>query len=243
MIYLRKGSDKMATPHIDAKIEEVAETVIMPGDPLRAKMIAEKYLTDVIQFNDVRNMFGYTGYYKGKRISVMGSGMGMPSMGIYSYELFSFFNVKKIIRVGSCGTLVPHINLYDLILVDKACSDTSYDEAFLDKDIEILESNEEISEQIYQTAINNQIKINRGNIYTTDALYGDTPNNELVKKYNCLAAEMEAYALFLNAKKTNNQAACVLTVSDSLLTKEKTTSEEREKNFTEMIELVLEALL
>lgn len=232
----------MATPHINTEAGKIAEIVIMPGDPLRAKMIVEKYLTDYFQFNDVRNMLGYTGYYKGKKISVMGSGMGMPSMGIYSYELFSFFSVKKIIRVGSCGALKPELKLFDLILVDKACSDTTYDESFIHENIEILESDKELKDKIYQTAIKNKVIINQGNIYTTDVFYGDSINNELVKKYDCLGTEMETYALFLNAKKTNNQAACVLTVSDSLITKEQATSEEREQKFTEMIELVLESI-
>ncbi|NLL44152.1 MAG: purine-nucleoside phosphorylase [Mollicutes bacterium] len=232
------------TPHIEAKKEDIASIVIMPGDPLRAKYIAENYLTDYMLVNDVRNMLAYTGYYKGKRVTVMASGMGNPSMGIYSYELFKFYDVDTIIRVGSCGAYTKNLNLYDLILVEESYSDSNYafvQNGFKDK---IITSSSELNEVIIQKSKELNINLNIGRIHCTDVFYKDNnPFKELYEKYNCLATEMETFALFSNAKYLNKKATCILTVSDNLETKEETTSEERQNAFTQMIELALESIL
>ncbi len=232
----------MATPHIEAKEGEIADIVLMPGDPLRAKFIAETYLTDVTMFNTVRNMYGYTGYYNGKRVSVMGSGMGMPSIGIYSYELFKFYDVKKIVRIGTCGALVEELNLYDLILADNAYSDSLY--AYIQNGYEghLLAASSQLNNQIEETARKEGINLVRGNIYSTDVFYKETSLDPQVSEYNCLGVEMEAFALFHNARVLNKEAACLLTVSDSLITKKSTSSKERETSLTNMIDLILKSL-
>jgi purine-nucleoside phosphorylase len=233
----------MATPHIKAEKGDIAETVLMPGDPLRAKFIAETYLTDVVMFNQVRNMFGYTGYYKDKKVSIMGSGMGMPSMGIYSYELYKEFDVKRIIRIGSCGAFVPELKLFDLILVENAYSDSSYAYVQSGNEDKIISSSINLTNYIENVATKEEIKITRGNIYSTDVFYNENINiEELVNSHNCLGTEMETFALFQNAKLLNKEAACILTVSDSFITKEITTSEQREKSFINMVELALKTL-
>jgi purine-nucleoside phosphorylase len=215
----------------------------MPGDPLRAKFIAETFLKDVVMFNDVRNMLGYTGYYKGRKVSVMGSGMGIPSIGIYSYELFKFYDVKKIIRVGSCGALVPDLDLFDIVLATKAYSESSYAKVQNNYKESFIESSKTLTNKIEKTAKKIGINITKGIVYSTDVFYKEKPNlEEVVNSYNCIAVEMEAFALFHNARILKKEAACILTVSDSLITKEKTTSEEREKHFIEMIKLALESI-
>lgn len=232
------------TPHIEAEKEDIAKIVIMPGDPLRAKFIAENYLTDYKLVNQVRGMLGYTGYYKGKRVTVMASGMGIPSMGIYSYELFKFYDVDTIIRIGSCGAYTKDLNLYDLILVEESYSNSSYaleQSGYQDK---IITSSKQINEQIIKKANKLNIKLNVGRVHCTDVFYKDNnPFKEMYEKYHCLAAEMETFALFHNAKLLNKEATCLLTVSDNLETKEETTSMERQTAFTTMIELALESIL
>lgn len=234
----------MATPHNKANKGDIADIVLMPGDPLRAKLIAETFLTDIVMFNDVRNMLGYTGLYNGKRVSVMGSGMGMPSMGIYSYELFKFYDVEKIIRVGSCGALVPELNLFDIVLVEKACSDSTY--AFIQNGStdKIIESSKDLTDKIEETAVKEGINIVRGTIYSTDVFdwYQDREPSATIKDYNCMAAEMETFALFHNARIFNKEVACILTVSDSLSKNIQTSAEEREKSFLKMVELALKSL-
>lgn len=234
----------MPTPHIEALENEIADVVIMPGDPLRAKFIADNYLEDVKIFNKVRNMLGYTGTYNGKRVSVMGSGMGIPSMGIYSYELFKFYNVEKIIRVGSCGGISPNLNLFDIVLADNSCSDSTY--AFIQNGstYQTIEGSANISNKIAEIANQNGIKIIRGNVYSTDVFdwYQDKKNNDIISKYNCIAAEMETFSLFHNAKILNKEAACLLTVVDSVNKQESITSEEREQHLKTMIELTLKSL-
>ena len=233
----------MSTPHNMANINEIAKTVIMPGDPLRAKHIAEKYLTDYKLVNTVRNMYAYTGYYNGKLVTVMASGMGMPSMGIYSYELFKFYDVDKIIRVGSAGAYTDKLNLYDIVLVEGSYSESTYaktQNGCLDN---ILYSSKELNSLIEDVARKNNIKINKGIVHSSDVFYKENNNfKELVEKYGCLCAEMESFALFHNANIFNKQATCLLTISDSLVTHEETTSEEREKNFNQMIEIALNTL-
>ena len=230
------------TPHIGVKEHGIiASTVLMPGDPLRAKFIAETYLENVVQFNTVRNMFGYTGTYKGKKISVMGSGMGMPSIGIYSYELFAFYNVERIIRVGSCGAYTADLNLYDTILVKDAYSESSFAQAMGLTDSHILSANPELNELLKEKAQTLNIPLVEGTIHSSDVFYHlDADGYKKIRdEFGCMAVEMESFALFANAKALNKQATCLLTVSDSLVTHEATTAEERQLAFTNMIELAL----
>ena len=233
----------MSTPHNMANVGEIAKTVIMPGDPLRAKHIAEKYLTDYKLVNTVRNMYAYTGYYNGKEVTIMASGMGMASMGIYSYELFKFYDVDKIIRVGSAGSYTDKLNLYDIVLVEGSYSESTYaktQNGCLDN---ILYSSKELNKYLEEIALKNNIKITKGIVHSSDVFYKENNNfRELVDKYGCLCAEMESFALFHNANIFNKQATCLLTISDSLVTHEETTAEEREKNFNQMIEIALKSL-
>lgn len=232
------------TPHIEAKKEDIAKIVIMPGDPLRAKFIAETYLSDYKLVNSVRNMYAYTGFYKDKRITVMASGMGMPSIGIYSYELYKFYDVDKIIRVGSAGAYTKDLNLYDLILVNGCYSESSYAKTQNGCEDNIMYASDTMNLVIKQTAENLNIPITIANVHSSDVFYKDNNNfKELYQKYGCLAVEMESFALFHNANILNKRAACILTVSDSLVTNEVTTSEERQSSFTTMIELALESVL
>nr|WP_047268449.1 purine-nucleoside phosphorylase [Marinitoga sp. 1197] len=231
------------TPHIEVdKKGIIAETVIMPGDPLRAKFIAETFLENPVLFNTVRNMFGYTGTYKGKKISVMGSGMGMPSIGIYSYELFKFYDVQNIVRVGSCGAYTDEIDLYDVILVEEAYSESTFAKVMGGIDDEILKPSNELNKKLENAANSLNIKIHKGRIHSSDVFY--RVNFEDYKKirdtYGCIAVEMESFALFANAMVTGKNAACLLTVSDSLVTKKATSSEERMKSFTNMMKIALE---
>jgi purine-nucleoside phosphorylase len=231
------------TPHIEVdKKGIIAETVIMPGDPLRAKFIAESFLENPVLFNKVRNMFGYTGTYKGKKISVMGSGMGMPSIGIYSYELFKFYDVQNIIRVGSCGAYSEDIDLYDVILVEDSYSESTYAKVMAGIEDNILKPSEDLNKRLEDAAKKLSIPIHKGRIHSSDVFYRQ--NFEDYKKirdnYGCIAVEMESFALFANAKVTGKNAACLLTVSDSLVTMKATTSEERMKSFTNMMKIALE---
>ena len=228
------------TPHINANLGDIAKTVIMPGDPLRAKLIAEKFLTDYKLINSTRNMLGYTGYYKDKRITVMASGMGNASMGIYSYELFNDFDVDYILRIGTCGSYTDKLNLFDLILVEKSFSNSSYG-IDLGYSSNFIESSKKINDTIGEYCTKNSINIIKGNIHSTDTFYGKDYSEYL--NYNCLGVEMETFALFVNAKMLNKNAGALLTVSDNLVTKEKISSEEREKSTIKMIELVLDSVL
>jgi purine-nucleoside phosphorylase len=233
----------VATPHIEANIGDIAEVVLMPGDPLRAKFIAENYLTDVKIFNSVRNMFGYTGYYNGKRVSVMGSGMGMPSIGIYAYELYKFFDVKKIIRIGSCGAYVPELKLFDVILVDKSYSESTFAKSLSGYEDKITLASSDLTNHIANVAKENNIPIVRGTILTSDVFYSVIPNNERISQnIKPLAVEMETFALFHIASILNKEAACILTVSDSIITKEETTAMERQQSLVRMIELALKSI-
>ena len=231
------------TPHIEALKEEIADVVIMPGDPLRAKFIAKTYLKDAKQVTAVRGMLGFTGYYKGKRVTVMGSGMGMASIGIYSYELYKFYDVKKIIRVGSCGAYTDKLNLYDLILVSDSYSLSSYAKVLDNFEGNTLASSASLNTKIKKAASALNYKLNVGTIYSTDVFYGNPDIKDLYENHHCLGVEMETFALFYNAKILNREASAILTVSDSLITDEKTSSKERETSFTAMIELALEAIL
>ncbi len=231
----------MATPHIEARKEDIAKIVLMPGDPLRAKFIAEKFLTNCKQINSVRNMFGYTGEYKGHKITVFASGMGMPSMGIYSYELFKFYDVDIIIRVGSAGAYTDKLNLYDVFLVEGAYSESTFAKTQGGENSNILYSNKEINDTIEKCSVALSIPLKKGIIHSSDVFYKENDNyKELYNNYGCQAVEMETFALFHNANILNKKASAIVTISDSLVTNEETTSEEREKNFISMMELSLE---
>lgn len=230
------------TPHINALETDIAKTVIMPGDPLRAKYIAETYLTDYKLVSSVRNMYAYTGFYKNKRVTVMGSGMGIPSMGIYSYELYKFYNVENIIRVGTAGAYTTDLNLYDILLVKSSYSKSSYAKVQANIDDHILYSNEELNEKIRKTANHMKIDLKECQVCSSEAFYNETEKPEEMVANNCLACEMESFALFENARYLNKKAACLLTISDNIVTKEATSSQEREKNLNRMIELALETI-
>ena len=232
------------TPHNEAEKGSIAKTVLMPGDPLRAKYIAENFLENPKLVNKVRGIYAYTGIYKGKEITIMASGMGMPSIGIYSYELFKFYDVDNIIRIGSAGSYVKDLKVYDVLLVDNCYSESSYAKTQNGETRNILSSSKELNEIINSTSKELNIDLKRGTIHSSDVFYKENNNfTKLVDKYNCMAVEMESFALFHNANILNKNATCLLTISDSLVTNEETTSEEREKNFNNMIKLALESSL
>ncbi|NLY45142.1 MAG: purine-nucleoside phosphorylase [Tissierella sp.] len=231
----------MTTAHISAKKGDIAETILLPGDPLRAKFIADTFLEDVVQFNAVRNMFGYTGTYKGKKISVMGSGMGVPSIGIYSYELINFYGVKNLIRVGSCGAYNEDLKLYDIILGMGACTNSNYAHHYELPGTFSAIASWDLLYKAKQVADQKGIDIKVGNILSSDVFYNANP--DAYKKWasmGVLAVEMEAYALYCNAAAAGVNALTILTVSDSLVTKLETTSDERETGFSKMMEIALE---
>ncbi|HRX45701.1 MAG TPA: purine-nucleoside phosphorylase [Acholeplasmataceae bacterium] len=233
------------TPHIDCQDKDlVAKTVLMPGDPLRAKYIADTFLTKVVQFNTVRNMFGYTGYFGKKKVTVMGSGMGMPSIGIYSYELFAFYDVEKIIRIGSCGAYSKDLNLYDVVLVKDAYSESSYAKTMGVSSRKILQGSTVINNRILKTSEKLGIPVHVSRIHSSDVFYRLTSDEykDIHAKYGADAVEMESFALFANAKALKKKAACLLTVSDSLVTHEATTAQERQEAFTKMMELALNSI-
>lgn len=228
------------TPHINPTCE-IAETILLPGDPLRAKYIADTFLEDVVQFNTVRNMFGFTGTYKGKRISVMGTGMGMPSMGIYSWELINIYGVKNLIRIGSCGALQEHLKLYDVIIGMGASTNSNYASQFqLDGTYSAIAS-WKLVEKAKKIAEEKNIPTHVGNILSSDIFYSANPDDLMKwKEMGILGVEMEAAALYMNAAKAGVNALCMLTVSDHILTHEETTAEERQTAFTKMMEIALE---
>ncbi|SBE30798.1 Purine nucleoside phosphorylase [Staphylococcus aureus] len=229
------------TPHIQPNGVKIAKTVLMPGDPLRAKYIADNFLENVEQFNDVRNMFGYTGTYKGKEVSVMGSGMGIPSIGIYSYELYNFFDVDTIIRIGSCGALQENVNLYDVIIAQAASTNSNYVDQYNIPghfapiaDFELVTKAKNVADQIGATT-------HVGNVLSSDTLYNADPTfNDAWKKMGILGIEMESAGLYLNAIHAGKKALGIFTVSDHILRDEATTPEERQNSFTQMMEIALE---
>ena len=225
------------TPHIGAKYGEIAETVLMAGDPLRAKLMAEKYLENPVLYNEVRGMLGYTGTYKGKRVSVQGHGMGIPSIGIYSYELFNFYGVKTIIRVGSAGSMSPDLHIGDLVMAMGACTNSHYADQYNlpgtyapIADFGLLRAAVEKAEELgYRYKV--------GNIYSSDIFYDERQGTPEWQKMGVLAVEMEASALYMNAARSGNKALCICTISDSMVTGEPTTAEERQNNFTKMMDV------
>lgn len=230
------------TPHINVSEKGIiAETVLMPGDPLRAKFIAETYLENPVQFNTVRNMFGYTGTYKGKKISVMGSGMGIPSIGIYSYELIHFYGVKNLIRIGSCGAIQENVKVRDIVIGMSASTTSNYASQYNLPGTYAPTASWELMKKALTIAETKGFETKVGNILSSDIFYDDDP--DVWKKWakmGVLAIEMEAAALYMNAARAGVNALCILTVSDSLVTHEATTAEERQTSFTNMMEIALE---
>ena len=238
---------QIPTPHIEATSkDEIAKVILMPGDPLRARMIAETYLKEVKQFNQVRGMLGFTGMYKGKRISVMGSGMGFGSIGIYSYELYKFYDVNTIIRIGSCGASRPELNIMDIVLADLAFSTETFAKEAHGIEGTLIKGSLRISDIIKKVAAEKNIKVHEGNVGSGNVFYTTVENNweEIEKENNIIAGEMEAFALFANAKALNKEAACLLTVSDSVYKKDQNLSAEARQNaFNDMMLLALESAI
>ena len=236
----------MGTPHNEAQTGDIAKTVLMPGDPLRAKYIADNYLTDVICFNTVRNMSGFTGIYNGCRVSVMGSGMGMASVGIYSYELFKFYDVDAIIRVGSTGSYSEKLPIKSVVLVKGSYSESTYALAQSGDTDRMQYPDEDLNKLIESVSQEVSIPVVKTNTHSSDVFYyeGDLEQPEkMVEEQDALCVEMESFALFHNAKVLNKKAACLLTVSDSLCTNEHLSTEERQTSFNEMITLALESAI
>ncbi len=230
------------TPHIEVDQEGmIAKTVLLPGDPLRARFIAEKYLNDVVQFNKVRNMFGYTGTYKGRKVSVMGTGMGMPSIGIYTFELIHNYGVKNLIRVGSCGSYQENVRVRDVVIGMAASTNSNYASQYNLPGTFAPTASWALLKKAVAVAEEKNIEVKVGNILSSDIFYNADP--DAWKRWagmGVLAVEMEAAALYMNAAKAGANALCILTVSDSLVNHEETTAEEREKSFTQMMEIALE---
>jgi len=232
------------TPHIEAKKGEIAKTVLMPGDPLRAKFIAENFLEDAKLFNSVRGMLGFTGNYKGKPVSVMGSGMGIPSMGIYSYELFNFYDVENIIRIGTAGAMQPHVKVRDIVIAQGACTNSAFAEQYgLSGHFAPL-ADYGLLERCVQKARESSAVFHVGNVLTSDMFYGDN-NKEASEKWcklGVLCVEMEAAGLYMNAARAGKKALAIFTMSDSLVTGEATSSAERQSAFTDMMKIALETV-
>lgn len=230
------------TPHIECQKNDIAPLVIMPGDPKRARYIAEKYLENAKLVNSVREEYGYTGFYKNIRITVFSSGMGNASMGIYSHELFKFYDVKAILRVGSCGSYCKNININDLFILSNVFSNSNYALEYANLNEKLMSSSKILNDTIMKTA--EELKINLESITgnNVDAFYNIINESE-VNKYNCKIVEMESFALFTNAKVLNKLCSTLVTVSDNLVTGKKLTSLEREKSFDKMIILALESII
>lgn len=228
------------TAHIAAQKGDFAKTVLMPGDPLRSEFIAKTYLTNPVLVNDVRGVHGYTGEYQGKRVSVMASGMGQPSIGIYSYELFNFFDVENIIRVGSCGSFDPDLHLHDIIIAMGACTDGNYAAQYrlpgTFAPIADFELTRRAAEECQRLGVNYKV----GNIYSSDVFYEEYESCSAWSKMGVLGVEMESAALYCNAARAGKRALCICTVSDSFVhPEEKATVEERQTSFTKMMEVAL----
>ncbi len=225
------------TPHIGAKFGEIAETVIMAGDPLRAKFMAEKFLENAVEFNHVRGMLGFTGTYRGKRVSVMGHGMGMPSIGIYTYELYNFYGVKTIIRVGSAGSINMDLHIGDIAIAMGACTNSNYVNQYdlpgQYAPIATFDLVRGAAEACERFGYNYKV----GNVFSSDTFYTENPQNDKWIKMGVLAVEMEIAALYMNAARSGNRALGICTISDHILTGEATTAEERQTTFTHMMDV------
>ena len=237
----------MSTPHIAAQPGDFAKTVLMPGDPLRAQFIADTFLQDVRQVTAVRGMLGFTGTYEGRPISVMGSGMGMPSIGIYSYELFKFYGVENIVRIGSAGSYTDKAKLFDVVLAAGAVSESSYARTQSGFEGHITFPSRELNEKLRASAAKLGIPLIEGNIHSSDVFYRQPSDakptywEKLRDEQGCVCVEMESFALFANAQVLGKHAACLLTISDSFVSPEATTAEQRQKSFTDMMKVALGA--
>lgn len=228
------------TTHIAAKNGDIAKLVIMPGDPKRAEHMAHQFLDDPKCINNIRGMLGFTGRYKGKEVTIMASGMGMPSMGIYAYELFKDYGVEEIIRVGSMGAYSEKLNLFDVVLVEEAYTDSSFAKVQNNDERSVIPSNVDLNKRLEKSAKELEINLTRGRIYTSDVFYKGKENyKEIAAAHNCLGVEMEAFALFAIAEFFNKKAACLLTVSDHFVTNEETSPKEREISFSDMFDIAL----
>lgn len=235
-------ANSVPTPHNNAKLGEIAETVLLPGDPLRAKYIAETFLENPVQYNTVRGMYGYTGTYKGKKISVQGSGMGIPSIGIYSYELIHFYGVKNLIRIGSAGAISEKLKPYDVVIGMGACTDSNYASQYNLPGTYAPIASYELLDKAVNAAKELNIETHVGNILSSDVFYGEEGLEGLRKwqKMGVLAVEMESAGLYMNAARAGVNALCILTISDCPFTGQVTTAEERQTAFTSMMKIALE---
>ena len=231
------------TPHIEARKDEIAKNVLMPGDPLRAKYVAEHFLENARLVNQVRNMYAYTGTYKGKELTVMASGMGMPSIGIYSYELYKFYDVENIIRIGSAGSYTERLAVLDVVLADSVWSRSSFAKVQNGCQDDVLYPSEALNARILETAECLQIPVKTARVHSCDVFYPEAHMEdfrEINRKYQCECIEMESFALFHNAKLLGKNAACLLTISDSFVTHEELSSLERQESFENMMKVALE---
>ena len=231
------------TVHIELTKEDIAPRVLMPGDPNRAHYIASKYLKDAKLVNRVRGELAYTGTYKDVPVTIFSSGMGIGSMGIYSYELFNDYDVEKIIRIGTAGSYKEDLKVYDIVVADSAYSNTCYDEEAGIENIDTINSSFELNSTIIDTAALKNIKVTTGRLHTSLAFYTESKDYTKYTDLGCVAVEMEAYALLFNAKKFKKQATAIVTISDNLITHEEINSEERERKLDEMIMLALESII
>lgn len=232
----------LPTPHIGAREGEIADRVIMAGDPLRAKFMAETFLENPVQYNAVRGMLGYTGTYKGKRVSVQGHGMGIPSIGIYTYELFNFYGVKRIIRTGSAGAYHPDLHIGDVVIGMGACTDSNYAAQYGLPGTFAPIADFQLARAAVEKAESMGIRYKVGNILSSDVFYGEGEGWREWQKMGVLAVEMEAAALYMNAARSGNEALCICTISDSLVTGEASSAEQRQTSFTNMMEIAFDII-
>ena len=234
----------MATPHIGANKGDIAQTILLPGDPLRAKYIAETFLEDAVQYNNVRGMLGFTGTYKGKKISVQGTGMGVPSIGIYSHELISEFGVKNLIRVGTAGSYQKDVKVRDVVLAMSASTDSAINRLRFNGADYAPTANAEMLFKAYEIAKQKGLNVKAGNVFTSDTFYGDDPNAwKNWETFGVLCVEMETAQLYTTAAKLGANALTILTISDSFITHEVTSAEERQTTFNDMIKVALETAI
>ncbi|MBP3911198.1 MAG: purine-nucleoside phosphorylase [Niameybacter sp.] len=227
------------TPHNGAKLGDIAKTVLMPGDPLRAKFLADTYLEDVVQYNSVRGMYGYTGTYKGKRVSVQGHGMGIPSIGIYTYELYNFYGVENIIRIGSAGAIDETLHIGDIVIGMGACTNSNYEDQYLLPGRYAPIASFDLVQKAVLEAERLGYTYKVGNLYSSDTFYDDSLRLKSWQKMGVLAVEMEAAALYMNAARAGKKALTICTISDCPFTGEATTAQERQTKFTQMMEVAL----
>ena len=234
----------MATPHIGANKGDIAETILLPGDPLRAKYIAETFLENVVQYNNIRGMLGFTGTYKGKKVSVQGTGMGVPSIGIYAYELIAEFGVKNLIRIGTAGSYQENVKIRDVVLAMSASTDSAINKLRFNGADYAPTANAEMLFKAHEIAKQKGLNVKSGNVFTSDTFYGDDPNAwKKWAKFGVLCVEMETAQLYTTAAKLGANALTLLTISDSFITHEVTSAEERQTTFNEMIEVALETAI